>query len=65
MKQHRQHAEENSAIGIESIAHICAELSIDDGVWLEMENNLRSPAITQKLCKNSRVSLNVTPEDLE
>jgi hypothetical protein len=65
MKQHGQPIEDHSTIGIgSSIAPSCAELSIDNGVWLEMEHNERFPVITQGTGKKTRVSLNVSLDEL-
>jgi len=67
MKQHSQRIEEeHNIIGIDSsIEPLCTELSIDNGVWLEMEHNARVHEISQKVCKKALVSLNITPEDYE
>jgi hypothetical protein len=43
----------------------CAELSLDNGTWLEMEYNNRSPVPTHQVCKRPLVSLHVTLEDPE
>jgi hypothetical protein len=56
-KQHTQ--------GIEGDRKSCAELTIDNGTWLEMEYNIRSPEPTHQVCKRPLVSLHVTLEDPE
>jgi hypothetical protein len=42
-----------------------AELSIDNGTWLEMEYNTGSLVPTHQVCKRPLVSLRVTLEDSE
>ena len=66
MKQHGHGADEQrgSETG-DSIVPLRDQLSVDNGIWLEMEHNTENPIIPLETCKRSLVSLHVTMDDFE
>ncbi|MCX6698420.1 MAG: hypothetical protein NTV68_00605 [Methanomicrobiales archaeon] len=66
MKQHSGRMEKHSTPGISnSIVPLCANVLIDNGAWLDMEQNMRSSTTIQGVCKKDLVSLIVTLEEEE